>query len=232
MSWKVPPTHVVIFGRPGSGKSSLAEQLGADHGFLLIRTGELLRNAIRKGDPIGIRAEQLVKGGHLVPDSLIGELLEQTLKSPGTDRLLFDGFPRTMGQVPILAKFEQTLNFRIDCYLEIAVSHEAAVKRMTGRRVCPVCGSTYHIVNQPPRVPERCDRDGAALEQRPDDTADVIEVRQRIYDEHGLPILEYYRKNAPDRFRTVNGEQPYEAVYAETCRVLGLVSDASGSGPN
>lgn len=222
MFWKVPPTHVVIFGRPGSGKSSLAEQLGADHGFRLIRTGELLRNAIRNGDPIGTRAEQLIKGGNLAPDALIGELLEPTLKAPEQERLLFDGFPRTMSQVPILAQFEQKLNFQIDCYLEIGVSHAAAVKRMTGRRVCPVCGATYHLVNQPPRISERCDRDGTALEQRPDDTLEVIEHRQHIYDEHGLPILDHYKKTAPDRFRTVNGEQSYAAVYTETCRTLGL----------
>src|SRR4051794_18492719 len=210
-----------MFGRPGSGKSSLAERLSAGFGFRLVQTGELLREAVRRRDRLGLEAERLVRGGRLVPDSLIGYLLEQWLKEPGTDCFLFDGFPRTVGQVPILERFEQTLGFRIDGYVEIKVSHEAAVKRMTGRRVCPVCGATYHLINQPPRNPDVCDHDGAKLEQRRDDSADVIEVRQRIYDEHTQPVVDHYRSHVPERFVSVNGEQPFEAVYADTCRALG-----------
>ncbi|MEA2632451.1 MAG: adenylate kinase [Chloroflexota bacterium] len=222
MSLPIPPSHIVIFGRPGSGKSSLAERLSLDHGYTLMRTGELLREAVLRRDPLGVQVESLLKSGNLVPDPVIAALLERTLTGPGTGRILFDGFPRTMGQVRILEQLEQTRGFRVDCFLEVAISREAAILRMTGRRVCPECGATYHMANKPPQAEETCDLDGARLERRKDDALEVIEARQRVFDESTLPVLDYFRTHAPERYRRVDGEQASEAVYAETCRVLGL----------
>jgi adenylate kinase len=218
----------VIFGRPGSGKTSLAERLGSEHGYTLVRTGEMLREAVRRGDFLGRRVQAHLASGDLVPDPLIFELLEQNLTSPGTSRLLFDGFPRTMGQVPLLEEFERRLGFRIDCYLEIAVGHAAAVARMTGRRVCPTCGAIYHLLTKPPLVAETCDLDGSPLERRADDAPGVVEARQRVYDEHTPPILDHYRSRFPSLYRRVDGEQAPAAVYADACRALGLGTKAVG----
>lgn len=223
----VPPTHVVIFGRPGSGKSTLAERLGAEHGYVLFRTGELLRAAVRRDDFLGQRVEVHLASGNLVPDQLIFELMEQSLKAPATGKLLFDGFPRTMGQVPLLADFERRLGFAIGCYLDVAVTPGEAIARMTGRRVCPTCGATYHIVGKPPKVAETCDLDGSHLVNRTDDKPEVVALRQQIFDEYATPILDHYRRGAPETFRTVDGEQPFEAVYADACRALGLEAPAS-----
>jgi adenylate kinase len=215
------PEHIVVFGRPGSGKSSLAERLGGEFGYNLIRTGEMLREAIRRNDFLGKRVEVHLAKGDLVPDGLIFELLELNLKSPGTERLLFDGFPRTMGQVPLLEQFENRLHFKIDCYLEIDVSREEAIARMTGRRVCPKCGATYHLIAKPPKVAETCDLDGTHLEKRPDDTTEVVQFRQQVYDEHATPILHYYQTHHPELCRKVNGNQPLEAVYADAKKAIG-----------
>ena len=223
MSWSIPPAKkVVIFGRPGSGKSSLAERLGAEHGFVAIRTGELLREAVRRGDELGARVEQALKAGQCVPDPLIGALIERSLEDAGTARILFDGFPRTMGQVSILEALECSRRFRVDRYLEIAVGRDAAIAGVTGRRFCPVCGAMYHHADQLPRVADLCDHDGARLERRRDDAPGVIEVRQRLYDEHAPPILEHYRTHAPERYHAIHGEWPFDAVYDQACRALGL----------
>lgn len=226
MAATVPPDHVVIFGRPGSGKSSLAERLGADFGYTLVRTGEMLRDAVRKGDHLGKRVENHLARGDLVPDRLILELLEANFRGPGMTHLLFDGFPRTMGQVPLLDQFERHYGFAIGCYLEIAVSRAEAVARMTGRRVCPRCGATYHLISKPPEVAETCDRDGTRLERRPDDTTEVVEFRQQVYDDHALPILHHYEQAEPALCRKVNGNQPFPLVYNESRRALGVPDEA------
>lgn len=231
MSPAKPPQHLVIFGRPGSGKSSLAEHLGADFGYRLVRTGEMLREAIRRDDSLGRRVENHLARGDLVPDRLIFELLEHNLRSPDSARLLFDGFPRTLGQVELLEGFERKLGFSIECYLDIRLSRDEAVARMTGRRVCPVCGATYHVIAKPPRLPETCDVEGARLERRKDDTMEVVEFRQKLYDEQTEPVFAHYRAAYPDRCRTVEGSGSVDQVYAETLRVLGLSRPAGQATP-
>jgi adenylate kinase len=217
-----PQSNVVIFGRPGSGKSSLAERLAVDYGFRLVRTGELLREAVRRGDDLGPKADDCFKTGDLVPDDLVDLLVRAALAAGGGSGLVLDGFPRTLGQVPLLARIESDLGFRITDYVEIAVRREIAEARMAGRRICSRCGATYHVVNQPPRRAGVCDRDGTPLERRPDDTPEIIARRQAVYDSLTDPILKYYRVHSPDRIRSINGEQPFDAVLAEMRLALDL----------
>ena len=224
MASKATPTHLVVFGRPGSGKSSLAERLSAQFGYQMVRTGEMLREAGRRGGDLGRRVNEQLKDGNLVPDRLISDLLKTTLRRDDHAPFLFDGFPRTIGQVPVLEGFERTLGFQVGHYLDVDVARETAVGRMAGRRVCPACGTTYHVNNKPPRVAETCDLDGTRLEQRPDDKPEIIRQRQAVYERHASPILDHYKTEAADRFRVVDGGAPFADVYRATCRALGLPS--------
>ncbi len=216
------PLHLVMFGRPGSGKSSLAERLGKEFGYQLVRTGEMLRESVRKGDSIGVRLADQLSTGNLVSDELILELLEHNLRPSKESKLLFDGFPRTLGQVSVLERFENSLGFKVDCFLDVAVSREDAVARMTCRRVCPSCGATYHLIAKPPKVDETCDVDGVKLERRKDDAIDVVNYRQKVYDQQTQPVIDHYRVATPALCRAVNGNQAVDAVYRDTVRVLGL----------
>ncbi|WP_169980872.1 adenylate kinase family protein [Tautonia rosea] len=216
------PLHVVAFGRPGSGKSSVAERLGEAHGFAMVRTGALLRDAVRKGDSLGQQVESLLKAGQLVPDDLAYEVLARDLSTLRHNRLLFDGFPRTLGQVPLLDRLQAAVGFTIDRYVEIAVSADEALRRMSGRRVCPTCGATYHVTNNPPKADGVCDHDGTPLTRRSDDTPEVLRVRQSVYDNRTGPVVDHYRQTFPNRFLLINGEQSFDAVSSDLERALGL----------
>lgn len=210
-----PIPFVVVFGRPGCGKSSLADRIAAEANYRIIRTGEMLREAVRKGEPLGLRVASILAAGELVPDPLIYEAIEDARFDPDRERLLFDGFPRTLGQTRDLDRLEDRFGFQVGAFLEIAVSAEEAMSRMTGRRVCSKCGKTYHVRNSPPQVDDTCDLDGAPLTRRTDDTPEVVANRQRVYAQLTEPVVAFYRATYPSRFLAVNGEQPFESVYTD-----------------
>ena len=210
----VTPGPILLLGAPGVGKGTQAKELVAAWGIPQISTGDLLRDNKTRGTALGVLAQQLMEAGRLVPDDLVNEMVAARLRVPDTIRgYILDGFPRTLGQADWVDAHIATdpKNLPIVA-VSIKVGYTQLLRRITGRRNCPVCGSIYNIYLQPPKIDEVCDLDGTPLVRRSDDTEEVFEERMRSYDSLTAPVVEHYR--ALGRFEEVDGEQPVGAVTA------------------
>jgi adenylate kinase len=210
----VTPGPMLLLGAPGVGKGTQARELAAKWGIPQISTGDLLRYHRDHGTELGRKAKEIMAEGHLVPDDLVNEMVAERLKQPDTrPGYVLDGYPRTLGQANWL---DGHLGGDPRCLpviaISIQVSYNELLRRITGRRTCPVCGTIYNIYLQPPKADERCDLDGTPLERRSDDTEEVFRERMRTYETQTAPVVEHYR--ALGRFEEVNGEQPVESVAA------------------
>jgi adenylate kinase len=211
----VIPGPILLLGAPGVGKGTQAKELVAKWGIPQISTGDLLRYHRDHGTPLGKKAKAIMDEGHLVPDDLVNQMVAERLKQPDTQAgYILDGFPRTLGQADWI---DQHIGADPAALPVIAVSMQVSynqlLRRITGRRNCPVCGTIYNIYLHPPKVDEKCDLDGSPLARRSDDTEEVFRERMRTYETQTAPVVEHYR--ALGRFAEVNGEQPVEAVAAE-----------------
>jgi adenylate kinase len=211
---KVTPGPILLLGAPGVGKGTQAKELVAQWGIPQISTGDLLRYHRDHGTPLGLKAKEIMAEGHLVPDGLVNEMVAERLRKPDTAAgYILDGYPRTLGQADWL---DRQIGADPKALPVIAVSiqvgYNVLLRRITGRRNCPVCGTIYNIYLQPPKVDGMCDRDGAALARRSDDTEEVFQERMRTYQAQTAPVVEHYR--ALGRFEEVNGDQPVDQVAA------------------
>lgn len=182
--------RVVWIGPPGAGKGTYAQYFKEKYCIPHISTGDILREEISKGTELGKIAKQYVEKGLLVPDEIVIELVKKRLAEPDTSQgFMLDGFPRTLNQARALDAFA-----KIDAAIYLMVSEEIAVRRLSGRMICPVCNRVYNIYYEPkPKNDELCDYDGAKLVRRPDDEPEVVRNRYRVYHETFAPIIEYYR---------------------------------------
>lgn len=184
---------IILFGSPGSGKGTQAELLRGRLDAPHISTGDMLRSHIASGDEIGRRADSLIRSGKLVPDDLVNDLVEQRLCEPdGRAGVILDGYPRTIQQAKVLLAMMESCGLR-PAVVHLVVDYERIVARLSGRRQCPVCGTLYNLVTNPPKVAGICDRDGAQLVTRKDDDEAVIRERLREYDRQTVPILNFFR---------------------------------------
>ena len=226
-SLKGKPGPILLLGAPGAGKGTQAKDMAAKWGIPQISTGDLLRYNRDHGTPLGLKAKQIMDEGKLVPDDLVNEMVAERLKQPDTESgYILDGYPRTLGQAKWL---DEHVGADAGVLAVIAVSiqvgYNELLRRITGRRICPVCGTIYNIYLQPPKVDEKCDLDGTPLVRRSDDTEEVFRERMRTYDSQTAPAVEHYR--AQGRFEAVDGSKPVNAVAAE---VEAAVARLRGSG--
>jgi len=213
--------RVILLGPPGSGKGTQAKLMSKRLGLVQVGTGDILREAVRIGTPAGRLAEPFVASGGLVPDELVNELINDRFKREDRpDRFVMDGYPRTLAQA---ASFDQVLRQQfldLCCVILLDVDDEEIVRRLSGRRVCPVCKTPYHLTSHPPRVPGKCDEDGHALIQRVDDNEETVRQRLRVYHQNTEELVPQYR--AQGFLRKVSGLGGIEHVYANIMQALNL----------
>jgi adenylate kinase len=208
------PGPILLLGAPGVGKGTQAKELVKLWGIPQISTGDLLRFHTDNETPLGLIAKPIMDKGWLVPDDLVNQMVEDRLKQPDTARgYILDGFPRTIEQVNWLEGCLEAQSHSLPVVaVSIQVDYNQLLRRITGRRICPVCGTIYNIYAKPPMVEGVCDVEGAALVQRADDTEEVFAERMKSYSELTAPVVDHYRSQG--RFAEVDGDQPIEAVSA------------------
>lgn len=184
--------NIILVGPPGAGKGSVAKKL-ISLGLAHISTGDMFREAMKQGTPLGKLAESYINKGDLVPDEVTIGLVKERLSQPDcANGYLLDGFPRTIPQAEALEKLAKEINRPIEAVLNLECDEETLIKRISGRRVCRVCGTPYHIVNVKPKVEGICDVCGGELYQRKDDNEEALKVRLQHYVQDTEPLLNFY----------------------------------------
>ena len=182
---------LILLGPPGAGKGTQANFIREQYGIPQISTGDMLRAAVKAGTPLGVAAKKVMDAGQLVSDDIIIGLVQERLKAPDCAKgYLFDGFPRTIPQAEAMKK----ANVAIDYVLEIDVPDRDIVERMSGRRVHPASGRTYHLKFNPPKAAGKDDASGEPLVQRDDDREETVKKRLEVYRAQTRPLIEYYMR--------------------------------------
>jgi adenylate kinase len=195
--------NLILLGPPGAGKGTQARRLSENLKIPQISTGDLLRAARANKTPLGMKAEQFMTTGRLVPDDVVVAMIEDRLGNKDCSHgFIMDGFPRTLPQAEALEKTVQKMGFRIDRVVNLDVQREELVARLSGRRQCRKCGENFHLAFRPSQKNGVCDRCGGELFQRDDDREDVIRNRLDVYDRETFPLVNYYQskgllKNIP-----------------------------------
>ena len=208
---------IIFLGAPGAGKGTKAEIVAERLGIPTISTGAIIREALKSGSEMGIKAKKFIEAGALVPDDVvIGIIKERLAKSDCSKGFILDGFPRTVPQAEALDKMGITL----DKIVSFEVPDEVIVDRMSGRRVCPKCGATYHVSDNPSKAGSKCEKCNEELTIRSDDAPDVVLSRLAVYHETTEQLKDYYAEKG--NLALVDGVGTVEETVARTFRALGV----------
>jgi adenylate kinase len=215
---------VIFLGPPGSGKGTQAKVLAARYGIPHLSTGDMLREHISKGTPLGLKAKPIMARGELVPDSLVLKMVADRIdREDCYHGFVFDGFPRTVTQAKYLGELLKQHGLNQPFVIHMVIGRSALLKRLTGRRTCRVGGEIYNIYDRPPKVEGVCDKDGGELVQRPDDTEEVVAPRLHAYEKQTAPLVSFYRRlnSLDDIDATKSVEEVQQQVADSVERIRG-----------
>jgi adenylate kinase len=212
--------RIVLLGPPGAGKGTQAKSICIRYSIPHISTGDIFRKNIAEQTPLGIKAKMFIEKGQLVPDEITIELVEARINEPDCgEGYLIDGFPRTVRQAEALTIFLEQKKENLKTALLINVPKEFILDRMTGRRVCPACGASYHIKYNPTLIDYKCDLCGTDVVQRKDDYEETVKERLDVYDALTQPLIEYYDRM--NLLSVVDGTKGINEVFESICKILG-----------
>ncbi|WP_020006848.1 adenylate kinase [Salinicoccus albus] len=211
--------NIILMGLPGAGKGTQASKIIKKYSIPHISTGDMFRMAIKNGTELGKKAKSYMDAGELVPDEVtVGIVKERLSQSDAKEGFLLDGFPRTVEQAEALNKIMDELDSQIDRTINVEVAEEELMNRLTGRRICEVCGTAYHLVFNPPKQEGICDLDGGKLYQREDDNPETVANRLEVNVRQTAPLLEFYEKQ--DALVNIDGERDIDEVFEDVDEIL------------
>lgn len=211
--------NIILMGLPGAGKGTQASEIVKKFPIPHISTGDMFRKAIKDETDLGKEAKSYMDRGELVPDEVtVGIVKERISEDDAKKGFLLDGFPRTIDQAESLSQIMSELDREIDAVINIEVPEEELMNRLTGRRICEKCGTTYHLVFNPPKVDGICDIDGGKLYQREDDNPETVSNRLIVNVKQSKPILEYY--NNKGVLKNIDGSKDIDEVTNDVIDIL------------
>jgi adenylate kinase len=211
--------RLILLGPPGAGKGTQAKMLATDYGIPQVSTGDMLREAVKAGSPMGTKAKTCMDSGALVPDEVVVGIVEERIQQPDCGKgFMLDGFPRTTGQADALSAMLAKKGMKMDHVVCLEADNQALIARLSGRRTCRNCMAPYHVSFNPPQVKGVCDQCGGELYQRDDDREEAIRARLETYQRQTQPLIDYYRQR--DLLRPVDGLGSLDEVYQRIRKAL------------